>query len=152
MKSSGSSSSNCFFTLCDTEDPQLISNLQEIEPRTSLLSIVLGKNSQSARIWFSADHFEQVDPIIILGERISVLGGMGAAPPPLPTPEALFDSALAVTGAGALAELGNMTAAVVGASGTGSLVSELLLRAGCKKLLIVDDDIAEDRNGTEFFI
>ena len=131
----------------DSEDPQLISNLQEIEPRTVLLSIVLGKNSQSARMWFSPDRFEQVDPIITVGERISVLGGLGAAPPPLPSPEALFDSALAVTGAGALAELRNMTAAVVGASGTGSLVSELLLRAGCKKMLIVDDDIAEDRNG-----
>jgi hypothetical protein len=131
----------------ESEDPQLIANLQEIEPRTILLSVVLGKMSQSARIWTAPDHFENVDPIIAIGERILSFCGLGVPPSAPPPTEGLFDSALAVTGVGALAQLGRMTAAVIGASGTGSLVSELLLRAGCKKVLIVDDDVAEDRNG-----
>jgi hypothetical protein len=36
-----------------------------------------------------------------------------------------------------------MTAAVIGASGTGSLVCELLARAGCRRILLIDHDIVK---------
>jgi molybdopterin/thiamine biosynthesis adenylyltransferase len=39
-----------------------------------------------------------------------------------------------------------MTVAVVGASGTGSLVCELLARAGCRRILVMDHDIVKIEN------
>jgi hypothetical protein len=65
---------------------------------------------------------------------------------PPPDPAAIFDRTLAVTGSGALAKLGEMRIAVVGASGTGCLVAELLARTGCRKLMLFDDDIVRDVN------
>jgi hypothetical protein len=45
-----------------------------------------------------------------------------------------------------MGRLAAMKVAVVGASGTGSLVAELLMRAGCKDILVIDDDVVELRN------
>src|SRR5713101_6476378 len=36
----------------DSQDPLLVDNLIELEPKTRLLSVVVGKNSQAGRIWF----------------------------------------------------------------------------------------------------
>ena len=69
------------------------------------------------------------------------LGLDGLPPPPPPKPAAIFDRALALTNPGALNRLSKMTIVVIGASGTGSLICELLLRAGCRKIILIDHDI-----------
>jgi hypothetical protein len=66
--------------------------------------------------------------------------------PTLPPPAALFDRGLALTGAGALARLSGLRVAVIGASGTGSLFCELLARAGCRELIVIDDDVIKRIN------
>ena len=128
------------------EDPLLIGNLQEMEPRTKVLSVVMGKHSLRGRLWNDPNSHEKLRELVVVGEKLSFLPLNGAAEPPPPPPEAIFDRGLALSGAGALSRLSKMKVAVVGASGTGSLVCELLARAGCKRVMVIDDDIAKDVN------
>jgi hypothetical protein len=49
-------------------------------------------------------------------------------------------------GAGTAEYLSKLTVAVVGTSGTGSIVSEQLVRLGVRRIILIDDDIVETRN------
>ena len=49
-------------------------------------------------------------------------------------------------GSGTIARLGNLSVAVVGCSGTGSVVIEQLSRLGVGKLVLIDPDTVEERN------
>jgi molybdopterin/thiamine biosynthesis adenylyltransferase len=130
----------------DQQEPGLVENLMDICPDTRVVSIVLGKRSQCGREWIDAGHRRQMGHLILVGGRLECLPLNGQPKPPAPTPAATFDRGSAITGAGALARLKNMTIAVVGASGTGSVMCELLARAGCGRLIIIDDDIVKDVN------
>ena len=130
----------------DHQEPQLIANLREIAPATQLVSVVAGKRAQCGRVWAAASRPQALGRLIAVGETLSFHTLSGGSEPVTPPPAAIFDRALALTGAGALARLSEMTVAVVGASGTGSLVCELLARAGCKHLMVVDHDVTTDVN------
>jgi hypothetical protein len=89
---------------------------------------------------------QQLRTLTVVGDhllRLPLNGEPALAPPP---PAAIFDRALALTGSGALSLLSQMRIAVIGASGTGSLVCELLARAGCRQILLIDDDIVREVN------
>lgn len=132
------------FSPFDTrEDPELIQNLQDIERETRLLSVVLGRRSQFGRYWTSPESYSVANELHVVGDSIAVLPLTGEPLPAPPKPAELFDRSLALTGHGALARLQKMTIAIVGASGTGSLLAELFVRAGCQHLIIIDDDITE---------
>jgi len=130
----------------DEQDPLLVENLQELWPGTLLSSIVLGENSQKGRLWRSPGEQLAATRLIVVGERVDYLPLDGREPNALPDPSEIFDRATALTGSGALALLSGMTVAVIGASGTGSLVCELLARAGCKRILLIDHDIVKLAN------
>jgi hypothetical protein len=130
----------------DSQDPKLVANLRELEPRTQLLSIVLGKGSQSGRLWDESCRYVRANRLVVGGDNLEFLPLTGTPRLPPPDPAATFDRALALTGSGALAKLSEMKIAVVGASGTGCLVAELLVRTGCRKLMLFDDDIVRDVN------
>lgn len=125
----------------DHEDPQLFSNLIELEPTTTLVSVVAGENSQCGRVFTAAGSPEALGRLILIGDRLTTLSLTGDPPPPPPPAAEIFDRGLALTGSGALAQLSRMTVAVVGASGTGSLICEMLARAGCRSILLIDHDI-----------
>lgn len=125
----------------DHQEPQLFANLREMAPDTQLVSVVAGKRTQGGRVWTGRESPQALGRLVTVGETLgfhTLSGGPELPPPP---PAAIFDRALALTGAGALARLSKMTIAVVGASGTGSLVCELLARAGCKNLIVIDHDV-----------
>jgi molybdopterin-synthase adenylyltransferase len=130
----------------DQQDPLLIENLQDLWPPTLLSSVVLGANSQSGRLWLSPKRQLAATRLIVIGESLQYLPLDGQKPKAAPTPSEIFDRATALTGSGALALLEGMTVAVIGASGTGSLVCELLARAGCRKILLIDHDIVKLAN------
>lgn len=123
-----------------SEDPKLIENLQELWPGTLLCTLVLGKNSQRGHLWMSPSERAPLGSLICVGDHLSYLSLAGSPPPTPAKPEEIFDRARALTGDGALARLSKMTIIVVGASGTGSLICELLARAGCRRIILVDDD------------
>jgi hypothetical protein len=127
----------------DEQDPLLIENLQELSPGTLLSSVVLGETSQKGRVWHSQTQRMGAAHLIVVGESVQYVPLDGRRPRPAPSPSEIFDRATAITGSGALALLAGMTVAVVGASGTGSLVCELLARAGCRRILLIDHDVVK---------
>jgi molybdopterin-synthase adenylyltransferase len=127
----------------DRQEPLLVENLQELDPATRLVSAVAGKASQCGRVWVSPARCEPLGRMIVVGETLAYRPLDGRAEPLPPAPAAIFDRGLALTGAGALGMLAGLTVAVVGASGTGSLICELLSRAGCRYILLIDDDVTK---------
>lgn len=124
----------------DEQDPLLLENLQELHPVTLLSSVVLGAKSQEGRLWLSPKRLLVAARLIVIGEGVQYLPLDGKESKSAPQPSEIFDRATALTGSGALAVLSGITIAVIGASGTGSLVCELLARAGCKRILLIDHD------------
>ncbi|MDD3394290.1 MAG: ThiF family adenylyltransferase [Anaerotignum sp.] len=57
-----------------------------------------------------------------------------------------FERTSQAFGKGTTNFLANLTVAVIGASGTGSIVAEQMVRLGVKRIILVDDDIVETRN------
>lgn len=139
-------SSVSFSTYDNQQEPVLAQNVMELEPRTRLVSVVAGKQSQCGRVYSSPDAPNPLSDLIVVGAHLSYLGLDGRPPAPPPKPAAVFDRGQALTGAGALSRLSGMTVVVVGASGTGSLFCELLARAGCKRIIVIDHDIVMDIN------
>jgi hypothetical protein len=130
----------------DAQDPLLVENLQELWPSTLLCSVVLGESSQMGRIWLAPNKMLPAAYLVSVGEDVRYLALNGSAPADAPTPSEIFDRATALTGGGALATLSRMTVAVIGASGTGSLICELLARAGCRRILLIDHDVVKRVN------
>ena len=127
----------------DEQDPLLVENLQELWPATYLSSVVFGASAQRGRLWLSPKEQLAATQLIVIGEQVQYLPLDGKKPKAVPDPSEIFDRAAALTGTGALSVLAGMTIAVIGASGTGSLLCELLARAGCRKIILVDHDIVK---------
>jgi hypothetical protein len=127
----------------DKQDPLLVENLQELWPGTLLSSVVMGADSQQGRVWLSPKQQMGATRLIVIGETVQYLRLDGRRQPAAPKPSEIFDRATALTGSGALGLLSGMTVAVIGASGTGSLICELLARAGCRRILLIDHDIVK---------
>lgn len=130
----------------DREDPLLMENLHELMPGSIHASIVVGRRSLKGRAWFPDGTRVALDEIIVVGDHLVVRPLTGAPAPPPPPPTAVFDRALVITGAGALARLSRMRIAVVGASGTGSVLAELLVRAGAGHITLIDPDLVKPEN------
>lgn len=128
------------------QEPLLVENLIELEPTTRLISVVAGKQSQCGRFYMTPKAPSPLRELIVVGDRLSYFALDGLPPPAPPKPAAIFDRGQALTGAGALSRLSRMTVVVVGASGTGSLYCELLVRAGCKHIIVIDHDVVKEIN------
>ncbi|MFN0012143.1 MAG: ThiF family adenylyltransferase [Phycisphaerales bacterium] len=131
----------------DQQEPLLVRNLQEIHPATRVVSVVVGKASTRGRWWDQgSDLPAPMGNLVAIGDLLEFHSLAGDTPPPPPSAAGAFDRGVAVTGTGALARLRAMRVAVVGASGTGSLTCELLARAGCRAITVVDDDVVKTEN------
>jgi hypothetical protein len=130
----------------DAQDPRLMCNLHELQPTGVFGSVVLGRRSVAGRIWpVGKDRPVFLDRLMIVGETLEMMSLRGE-PLAAATSSEVFDRALALTGAGALSRLSEMRVGVVGAGGTGSLVIELLARAGAGEIVVFDFDVAETSN------
>lgn len=131
----------------DDNDPALMQNLFELKPDGMFGSVVLGKQAIAARIWQPlTEKAQELPELVIVGERLSHLPLTGKPAPPAATASAIFDRSLALTSDSALARLAQMRIGVVGASGTGSLMAELLARAGAGEIVLFDFDAIEETN------
>jgi len=83
----------------DQQDPLLVSNLQELENATRLVSVVVGKKSVCGRVWERPIRSKRLTRLMVVGDTISVRPLDGSEPPPPPSPAAIFDRAQAITGA-----------------------------------------------------
>lgn len=129
----------------DANDPELMANLYELEPRARFGSIVLGRNSICARLWRGGGPFD-LEQLVCVGEQLSFRELSGKPDKEPPTPSAIFDRGSVVSGAGAMYRLSKFRIAVIGASGTGSLMVELLSRAGAGEIVLFEFDVADRSN------
>jgi hypothetical protein len=142
----GSDQSVAFSEYDNRNDPLLMSNLTELKADGVFGSIVLGKRSAAARLWRrDLGDWQAMRNLMVIGETLDWVTD-GSVGTPSPQAAAIFDRGLAVTQGGALAKLSQMKIGVVGASGTGSLILELLVRAGVGKVIIFDFDSIEESN------
>ncbi|MGC1782119.1 MAG: ThiF family adenylyltransferase [Acidobacteriaceae bacterium] len=130
----------------DDNDPDLMANLYDLQPEGTFGSMVLGKRSASARLWTSNGDTSGLSEIVIVGERYQSEPLDGTTASVAPDATEIFDRGLAITGTGGLAKLSRMRIGVSGVSGTGSIVVELLLRAGAGEIVLFDFDKTELAN------
>ena len=74
----------------DHQDPLLAENLIELEPRTRLVSVVAGRQSQCGRMFTTPRTHQGLQELIVVGDRLSYLGLDGLPRPrPLRPPQSL---------------------------------------------------------------
>ncbi len=131
----------------DSNDPELMQNLYELQPTGIFGSVVLGKRAAAGRVWLPGQNESvMLDELVVVGEQLEFLPLNGSLQDSQPEPSEIFDRSLALTGKGALARLSRMRVAVVGTSGTGSLIVELLQRASVGEIVVFEFDIVQDHN------
>jgi ThiF family len=131
----------------DSNDPELMANLYDLQPEGVFGSMVLGKSSAAARVWRQdGSGHDMLENLVIVCEGLNLLPLSGESRGDEPAAAEIFDRTLAVTGRGALARLSKMRVGVVGGSGTGSLVVELLLRGGAGEIVVFEFDKIKDHN------
>ncbi len=140
-----SESNVSFSSYDDTEEPKLMANLRDVWPSSEHVGVVVGKKAIMARAYINDGIICPISDLFVIGRSLEVIAGDGHVQIPA-KPEHIFDRAETVTGTGALAILGKLQIAIVGAGGTGSLMVELLKRAGCKNMLLIDDDHVDETN------
>jgi|ERR1700733_2890902 len=104
--------------------------------------IMLPDGSYIGRAVKDGLEFEPLSTITVIGDDIIIR----TETVNLPRQEAAGKRNQQVFGKGTIARLRTMSAAVVGCSGTGSLVVEQLARLGIGKLVLVDPDFVEEKN------
>ena len=86
--------------------------------------------------------FAAMETVAVAGDDIRLWKSRG----PTRASDAFEDKLAQTFGSGTLALLRAMRVGVVGCSGTGSIVVELLARNGIGELVLVDDDVVEEKN------
>jgi hypothetical protein len=130
----------------DTNDPELMANLYDLQPEGLFGSMVLGKSSAEARLWTPELRCIALEELIVVGTQYRSFPLDGVSSKQHPHPAAIFDRGLAVSGAGALHQMSRMRFGVIGISGTGSLMVELLLRAGAGEVDLFEFDAIDETN------
>jgi molybdopterin/thiamine biosynthesis adenylyltransferase len=130
----------------DASDPELMANLYDLEPGGTFGSVVFGKNSVKARLWNPELRPQDMDEMLVIGSRYVAVPLDGVGDERVPEPAATFDRGLAITGAGALYQMSRMRFGVIGVSGTGSLLIELLVRAGAGTIVMFEFESIDDVN------
>jgi molybdopterin/thiamine biosynthesis adenylyltransferase len=87
-----------------------------------------------------------VEEMIVIGSRYLSVSLNGVCDEHLPQPAAIFDRGLAISGAGALYQMSRMRFGIIGISGTGSLLLELLVRAGAGTVVLFEFDSIDEPN------
>ncbi len=140
-----SKSSVSFSSYDNMEEPKLMANLMDVWASSEHIGVVVGKKAIMARAYINNKMVHSVLELFVVGKTLKIIPTDGHVQIPA-RPEHIFDRAETLTGRGALAILSKMRIAVVGAGGTGSLMVELLRRAGCKNILLIDDDYVDETN------
>lgn len=135
----------CFSGYDDANDPELMGNLSDLERDGVFGSVVLGKDCACARLWRDGCP-TYLEELVCVGEALWFCDLKGTGTVAVPAPSAIFDRSAAVSGAGAMYRLSKFRVGVIGARGTGSLMIELLARAGVGEIVIFEFDVAEDTN------
>ncbi|MFJ3051896.1 ThiF family adenylyltransferase [Pseudomonas nitroreducens] len=125
-----------FSDIDDESDQSTMPSLYEGVEVIHGSAIMIDTGEMRARLYNAGDLMEAVELITVAGDNISYWWADGDAPQP---PPMAFTSAMT-------AVLSRLRVAVIGVSGTGSIVAEQLTRLGFGNLILVDDDHIEEKN------
>ncbi len=132
-----------FSTLDDQSDELLFGSISSLLgdglPHASV--IMLPGGSCMGRIIKNGGEFQTISSISVVGDDIILWSEARGVPGP-----AFSKRTQQVFGKGTIARLRTLSAAVIGCSGTGSLVVEQLSRLGIGRLVLVDPDLVEEKN------
>jgi len=132
-----------FSSLDDQSDKQLFSSISSLLgdglPHASV--IMLPDGSCTGRAIEDGVEFRPMHSISVVGD--SILRWDGGADP---AEQGFSRRNVQVFGMGTVARLRTMAAAIVGCSGTGSVVIEQLARLGIGRLVLIDPDVVEEKN------
>lgn len=129
----------------DRSDTLLFAGIHALvdRPVPHASAIMLSDGSILGRTVGPAGEFHPLESIMAVGDDIDIW------PHTVPTPSARalqVGRATPAFGRRMTGELGSLTAAVVGCSGTGSIVTEQLARLGFGRLILVDPEPVEHKN------
>jgi hypothetical protein len=141
-----SSSRVQFSRFDDTNDPELMANLYDLQPDGLFGSMVLGKLSAEARLWTQEMQSVRLEELKVVGSQYRSVPLNGISGRSHPEPASIFDRGLAISGSGALYQMSRMRFGVIGISGTGSLIVELLLRAGAGEVVLFEFETIDATN------
>ncbi|MCY3982774.1 MAG: ThiF family adenylyltransferase [Roseovarius sp.] len=134
---------NAFSEIDDENDRELFGSVNAWfdDDRVNGAAIMLPDGSIVARAIRETGHFQHFRSVSVVGDNISIFGE--AEHKPLKD----YEEKLSQTfGGGTLDRLRAMRIGVVGCSGTGSIIIELLTRNCVGDLVIVDNDVLEEKN------
>lgn len=132
----------------DSEEKSLFKTVYSRIPNCIHASIVFSQpNNPSARIWLEDGSIVPVSTVRSIGERFKFFSNSNE---PIPHPE-YFDRQIKAFGEDIQTTLGKLKIGVVGAGGTGSAVSEQLIRLGVGTLFVFDHDMFDKTNVNRVF-
>lgn len=136
-----------FSKLDEISDRALLGSLAHLAPNASghASAVILPDGKIFARVFGGNRQFTAVQRVVVVGDAVTTYdaaGGVETAP--------IVDEAFLRTqqafGRGTVARLSRMRIGIVGCSGTGSWVVEMLSRLGVGELVLVDPDVIERKN------
>ena len=134
-----------FSEMDDVSDTRLFAGIDALvdRPVPHASVVLMGDGSMFGRVVGSDGSFKPLETIMVVGDDISIWHRQ----PPVPSGRILeIGRSTPAFGHLMTAELGRLTAAVIGASGTGSIVIEQLARLGFARLILVDPQFVERKN------
>ena len=132
-----------FSRIDEESNRRLFANLAQILPGRPLGSLVFGRSGICGTV-FDGSAREGVGRIKVVGRTLEHFPGAGFGRKV--SAESEFDRQARALGGQAHETIRDMTAAVVGAGGTGSPVAVQLARMGVKRLILMDPDTVDETN------
>jgi hypothetical protein len=133
----------------DFGERRLLPVLESLMSGQKPASLLLTNTSVAGRALYGSG-FQNLDTVTIIGARNLIFSRIGFADAAKPESQE-FDRQIRAFGLEGQHKLGSLTVAIVGLGGIGSLLAELLVRAGIGKLILVDFDKVETTNLSRMF-
>lgn len=135
-----------FSHLDDNADCALLGSLLHLAPNEAGhgSAVMLPDGEIFARVVTPGGKFKKMNRVTVVGDDLVSYGDM--APAPKGAEDEAFLRTQQAFGPRTVAALARMRIAVVGCSGTGSWVVEMLSRLGVGELVLVDPDVIERKN------
>ena len=132
-----------FSTIDNENDDRLLDCVQHwfSDRRPNGSAIMLPDGQVRARVFASIGDYRDVERVAVIGDDIQIWTLRDVS-----EHTQYGDKIVQTFGKGTLSLLRSLTVAVVGCSGTGSILIELLVRNCIGEVVLIDDDIIEEKN------
>ena len=136
-----------FSTQDDSSDGPLFASVAGwVEADVPHASVIMLPEGQMFGRAYVCERFVPLSTVMVVGDDLLIWHAEGSEAAPTEAPPAFTRRHAQAFGASTTLRLSRLSAAVIGCSGTGSIVIEQLMRLGIGRLVIVDDDVVKVLN------